>query len=54
MYFTRLIPYFSHFTPVRSLLLQEGQSKRIVLWQRWQKRAASCTAAPHLGQGIVA
>jgi len=24
------------------------------MWQRWQKRATSRTAAPHLGQGIVA
>jgi len=49
-----LIPHFSHFTPVRCLLPQEGHSKRIVMWQRWQKRATSRTAAPHLGQGIVA
>jgi hypothetical protein len=34
-------------------LPQEGQSKRIVIWQRWQKRATSRTAAPHFGQGIV-
>ena len=54
MYFTKLIPHFSHFTPVRCLLPQEGQSKRIVIWQRWQKRATSRTAAPHFGQGIVA
>ncbi len=54
IYFTKLIPHFSHFTPVRCLLPQEGQSKRIVIWQRWQKRATSRTAAPHLGQGIVA
>jgi hypothetical protein len=54
MYFTKLIPHFSHFTPVRCLLPQEGHSKRIVMWQRWQKRATSRTAAPHLGQGIVA
>ena len=31
MYFTKLIPHFSHFTPVRCLLPQEGQSKRIVI-----------------------
>jgi hypothetical protein len=54
IYFTKLIPHFSHFTPVRCLLPQEGHSKRIVMWQRWQKRAISRTAAPHLGQGIVA
>ena len=54
MYFTKLIPHFSHFTPVRCLLPQEGHSKRIVMWQRWQKRATSRTAAPHFGQGIVA
>lgn len=54
IYFTKLIPHFSHFTPVRCLLPQEGHSKRIVMWQRWQKRATSRTAAPHLGQGIVA
>jgi hypothetical protein len=54
IYFTKLIPHFSHFTPVRCLLPQEGQSKRIVMWQRWQKRATSRTAAPHFGQGIVA
>ena len=54
IYFTKLIPHFSHFTPVRCLLPQEGQSKRIVIWQRWQKRATSRTAAPHFGQGIVA
>jgi hypothetical protein len=54
IYFTKLIPHFSHFTPVRCLLPQEGQSKRMVMWQRWQKRATSRTAAPHLGQGIVA
>jgi hypothetical protein len=53
MNFTKLIPHFSHFTPVRCLLPQEGHSKRIVIWQRWQKRATSRTAAPHLGQGIV-
>jgi hypothetical protein len=53
MYFTKLIPHFSHFTPVRCLLPQEGHSKRIVMWQRWQKRATSRTAAPHFGQGIV-
>lgn len=53
MYFTKLIPHFSHFTPVRCLLPQEGQSKRIVMWQRWQKRATSRTAVPHFGQGIV-
>ena len=53
MYFTKLIPHFSHFTPVRCLLPQDGHSKRIVVWQRWQKRATSRTAAPHLGQGIV-
>jgi hypothetical protein len=23
------------------------------MWQRWQKRATSRTAAPHFGQGIV-
>jgi hypothetical protein len=39
---------------VRCLLPQEGQSKRMVMWQRWQKRATSRTAAPHFGQGIVA
>jgi hypothetical protein len=54
MYFTKLIPHFSHCAPVRCLLPQEGQSKRIVIWQRWQKRATSRTAAPHFGQGIVA
>ena len=54
IYFTKLIPHFSHFTPVRCLLPQEGQSKRIVMWQRWQKRATSRTAAPHFGQGTVA
>jgi hypothetical protein len=54
IYFTKLIPHFSHFTPVRCLLPQEGQSKRIVMWQRWQNRATSRTAAPHFGQGIVA
>jgi len=54
MYFTKLIPHFSHVTPVRCLLPQEGHSKRIVMWQRWQKRATSRTAAPHFGQGIVA
>ena len=54
MYFTKLIPHFSHFTPVRCLLPQAGQSKRIVIWQRWQKRATSRTGAPHFGQGIVA
>jgi hypothetical protein len=54
IYFTKLIPHFSHFTPVRCLLPQEGQSKRIVIWQRWQNRATSRTAAPHFGQGIVA
>jgi hypothetical protein len=53
MYFTKLIPHFSHFTPVRCLLPHEGHSKRIVMWQRWQKRATSRTAAPHFGQGIV-
>jgi hypothetical protein len=53
IYFTKLIPHFSHFTPVRCLLPQDGHSKRIVMWQRWQKRATSRTAAPHLGQGIV-
>ena len=53
MYFTKLSPHFSHFTPVRCLLPQDGHSKRIVMWQRWQKRATSRTAAPHLGQGIV-
>jgi hypothetical protein len=54
MYFTKLIPHFSHFTPVRCLLPQEGHSNRMVMWQRWQKRATSRTAAPHFGQGIVA
>jgi hypothetical protein len=54
MYFTKLIPHFSHFTPVRCLLPQDGHSKRIVMWQRWQKRATSRTAAPHFGQGSVA
>ena len=54
IYFTKLIPHFSQVTPVRCLLWQEGHSKRIVVWQRWQKRATSRTAAPHLGQGIVA
>jgi hypothetical protein len=54
IYFTKLIPHFSQVTPVRCLLWQEGHSKRIVMWQRWQKRATSRTAAPHLGQGIVA
>jgi hypothetical protein len=54
IYFTKLIPHFSHLTPVRCLLPQEGHSKRIVMWQRWQKRATSRTAAPHFGQGIVA
>lgn len=54
MYFTKLIPHFSHFTPVRCLLPHDGHSKRIVMWQRWQKRATSRTAAPHFGQGIVA
>ncbi len=54
IYFTKLTPHFSHFTPVRCLLPHEGHSKRIVMWQRWQKRATSRTAAPHLGQGIVA
>ena len=54
MYFTKLIPHFSQVTPVRCLLWQEGHSKRIVMWQCWQKRATSRTAAPHFGQGIVA
>lgn len=54
IYFTKLMPHFSHFTPVRCLLPHEGHSKRIVMWQRWQKRATSRTAAPHFGQGIVA
>ena len=54
MYFTKLIPHLSHFTPVRCLLPHEGHSKRMVMWQRWQKRAISRTTAPHLGQGIVA
>ena len=53
IYFTKLIPHFSHFTPVRCLLPQDGHSNRIVMWQRWQKRATSRTPAPHLGQGIV-
>lgn len=54
IYFTKLIPHFSQVTPVRCLLWQEGHSKRIVMWQCWQKRATSRTAAPHFGQGIVA
>jgi hypothetical protein len=54
MYFTKLIPHFSHFTPMRCLFPQEGHSKCIVMWHRWQKRATSRTVAPHLGQGSVA
>jgi len=53
IYFTKLIAHFSHFTPVRCLLPQDGHSKRMVMWQRWQKRATSRTAAPHFGQGTV-
>ena len=33
MYFTKLIPHFSQFTPVRCLLPREGHSKRIVMWR---------------------
>jgi hypothetical protein len=31
IYFTKLIPHFSHFTPVRCLLPQDGHSTRIVM-----------------------
>ncbi|MFZ0883247.1 MAG: hypothetical protein WAN14_07595 [Candidatus Acidiferrales bacterium] len=46
-------PHFSHLPPARCLLPHAGQSNRIVLWQRWQNRATSRTAVPHLGHFTV-